>query len=107
MILAWDRRGRIAPEAIQDTRLLADLDPGERLASVHLVAPDGERRSAGPALAPLLRLLPGGRLPAVLLAAMPRVTGRAYDWVAGHRSGLSRLVPERSKRRARERVRRA
>jgi predicted DCC family thiol-disulfide oxidoreductase YuxK len=32
-----------------------------------------------------------------VLAAMPRLTDRAYWWVADHRSWFSRLVPERAK----------
>src|SRR3954466_8832859 len=66
-ILAWDRHGRLAPRAIQSPEggaLLSDLDPEERLASVHLVAPGGERLSGGEVAAPLLRLLPGGAGPA-------------------------------------------
>ena len=109
-VLAWDRHRRVAPVAIQSAHgaaLLGDLDPGERLASAHLVAPGGERVSAGAAAAPLLRLLPGGRLPAAGIARLPRLTSRAYDWVANHRSQLSRAVPDAMKRRASARVERA
>jgi hypothetical protein len=60
--------------------------------AVGLIAPDGERRSAGAALAPLLRQLPGGTVPARLLERFPGVTNRAYDWVAGNRSKLSKVV---------------
>jgi predicted DCC family thiol-disulfide oxidoreductase YuxK len=80
--------------------LLADLAPAERMASWHLLSPGGERYSAGAALPPLLRLLPGGQIPAAPLARFPRLTERGYRWVAEHRSGLSRLVPARLKRRA-------
>ena len=90
-----------APEADE---LLSDLRPEERAASWHLVSPDGRRASGGAAAAPLLRLLPGGRVPAAILAAAPRITDRAYRWVADHRSVLSRLIPDRSKRRAQERI---
>lgn len=87
--------------------MLSDLDPEERLVSLRLVSPDGERLSAGSAGAPLLRLLPGGSVPAFALARLPRLTGRAYEWVANHRSQLSRAVPAAMKRRASARVKRA
>ncbi|HEX5713351.1 MAG TPA: DCC1-like thiol-disulfide oxidoreductase family protein [Solirubrobacterales bacterium] len=109
-ILAWDRRRALMPRAIQGEQgeaLLADLDPGERLSSWHLVSPAGRRFSAGPALAPLLRQLPGGSVPAAAISAFPRLTNRAYAWIAGHRSQLSKAVPAAAKRRAGERVVRA
>jgi predicted DCC family thiol-disulfide oxidoreductase YuxK len=105
--LSWalraDRRGRVEPVALgseQADALLADIPPEERAASWHLVAPDGRRWSGGYAAPPLLRLLPGGRLPAFVLGATPELTDRAYRWVADHRSTLSKLVPARSKDRA-------
>jgi predicted DCC family thiol-disulfide oxidoreductase YuxK len=106
-VLRWDREGRLRPVALQSreaAELLADLRPAERMESWHLISPAGERRSAGAAGAPLLRLLPGGTLPAAAVARFPRLTERAYRWVAEHRTGLSKLVPARSKRRAAERV---
>jgi len=109
-VLAWDRRNRLVPLAIQGTQaqaLLSDLSPEARLASWHLISPDGERTSAGSAVAPLLRLLPGGTIPALGIARLPRLTSRAYDWVADHRSQLSRAVPAGMKRRASARVNRA
>jgi predicted DCC family thiol-disulfide oxidoreductase YuxK len=108
-VLAWDRNGRLWPCAIQSARaegLLGDLGPEERLASAHLVSPSGERFSAGAAIAPLLRLLPGGRIPALGAARLPRLASRVYDWTADHRSQLSRAVPPSIKRRAAARVRR-
>jgi predicted DCC family thiol-disulfide oxidoreductase YuxK len=108
-VLAWDRHNRLVPLALQRAqgqRLLSDLSPDERLASWHLISPDGERRSGGSGLAPLLRLLPAGTIPALGIARLPGVTDRAYDWVANHRSQLSRAVPPAMKRRASERVKR-
>jgi predicted DCC family thiol-disulfide oxidoreductase YuxK len=109
--LAWvlrvDRNRRLSPVALgspEAEELLADLTPEEGMRSWHLIAPDGRRWSAGYAAPPLLRLLPGGRLPAAALAAAPDFTDRAYRWVADHRSTLSRLVSERGKRRADERI---
>ena len=109
-VLAWDRQERLVPCALQSAQgqaLLSDLRPAERLASVHLISPDGERLSAGSALAPLLRLLPAGTIPAHGIASLPRLTNRAYDWVADHRSQLSRAVPGAMKRNASARVSRA
>jgi predicted DCC family thiol-disulfide oxidoreductase YuxK len=106
-VLAWDRHNRLVPLALQSAEaqaLLSDLSPEERLASVHLVSPDGQRLSAGSVPAPLLRLLPGGTVPALAIARLPRLTSRAYDWVANHRSQLSRAVPAGMKRRASARL---
>jgi predicted DCC family thiol-disulfide oxidoreductase YuxK len=111
-LLAWllrfDRAGRLRPLALQSPEaevLLADLDPAERMASMHVIAPDGTRLSAGEALPPLLRLLSGGRFPAAIAARFPRMTSAGYRWVATHRIGISRFVPRQAKLRAGERVR--
>jgi len=107
LLLRWDRAARLAPVALQRPEaadLLAELTPAERMASWHLISPSGARRSGGDALAPLLRALPGGRLPAAVFAGFPRLTARAYRWVAEHRSELSRLVPPGAKQRAGRRV---
>ncbi len=106
-LLALDRGRRLRPVALgtpEADALLADLSAEQRDASWHLIAPDGRRASAGAAAGPLLRLLPGWRLPAAVLELVPGLTERAYRWVASHRSWLSRLVPCRSKRRADERI---
>ena len=94
-VLAWDRRRRLRPVAIQSDegqRLLAAVSEQERLDSAHLVLPSGEVRSAGAAAAPLLRLLPAGRPLAFVLGAFPRITERAYRYVADHRDRFARLV---------------
>lgn len=109
VLLRWDRAMRLRPIALQHPEaedLLADLAPAERMASWHLISPTGARRSGGAAVAPLLRLLPRGRVPAAASARFPRLTARGYRWVAAHRSRLSGLVPTRVKQRAGERVRR-
>jgi predicted DCC family thiol-disulfide oxidoreductase YuxK len=106
-LLQGDRAGRLRPIALQRPEadeLLADLAPAERMASWHLISPTGERRSGGAAVAPLLRLLSGGRVPAAAFAQFPGLTERGYRWVAAHRSQLSRWVPTRFKRYASERV---
>ena len=93
-ILAWDRNRRLRPVAIQSEegqRLLAVIAPERRLESWHLVA-GGEVQSAGAAAPDLFAALPGGRPLAALLRAFPRLTERAYRWVAGHRDLLARLL---------------
>ena len=111
-LLSWllrrDRTRVLRPVALQGDEareLLADLSPQERMASWHLISASGERDSGGAALAPLLRALPGGAPAALVVARLPRLTDRAYRWVAANRTQLSRLVPARSKRRASELVR--
>ena len=102
-ILSADRDRRLRPLALgtpEANGLLADLTPAQRDASWHLVSPDGHRESAGAAGPPLLRLLPGGALPAAALANAPAMAQRAYEWVAGHRSTLSRALPSSVKQRA-------
>jgi predicted DCC family thiol-disulfide oxidoreductase YuxK len=94
-ILAWDRRRRLHPVAIQSDegqRLLAGVPEEKRLDSWHLVLPSGEVRSAGAAAAPLAELLPGGKALALLFRTFPRLTERAYGFVARHRASFARIV---------------
>jgi branched-chain amino acid transport system substrate-binding protein len=94
-IVRWDRRGRLRPVPIQSAEgdvLLAELDPGVRLDSWHLVTPDGRLASGGAAAAPLARLLPGGRPLALAFETFPGATERAYRWIADHRGALARLL---------------
>ena len=108
IILRRDRVEQLETVALQRPEaadLLADLTPAERMASWHLLSPDGERFSAGEALGPLLRELPRGRLPAAVLARFPGLVNRSYRWVADHRTRLSRWVPASAKRRAADLVR--
>jgi predicted DCC family thiol-disulfide oxidoreductase YuxK len=107
VLLRWDREARLEPVALQRAEaadLLKELTPAERMASWHLISPSGERRSGGDALSPLLRALPGGRLPAAVFARFPGLTARGYLWVAEHRSRLSGWVPPSAKQRAGRRV---
>ena len=102
-LLRWDRRRRLEPVALQDpeaARLLAGMAEERRMASWHLVDSQGEVTSAGAATAPLLRLLPGGWLPARAAAALADAVDRAYRWTADHRSVLGTLVTEGARRRA-------
>lgn len=83
--LRWDRDGRLRPVALQDPEadeLLGGMDEERKMASWHLVTPDGTVYSAGAAFPPLLRLLPGGGPLAALTAAFPGLTERAYRYVA-------------------------
>jgi predicted DCC family thiol-disulfide oxidoreductase YuxK len=94
-ILAWDREGRLRAVALQSAEadnLLAAFDVDRRRGSWHLVEPDGGVRSAGRAVAPLLRTLPGGRPLALVAETFPRATDAAYAWVARHRGRLGRVV---------------
>jgi predicted DCC family thiol-disulfide oxidoreductase YuxK len=107
LLLRADRERRLRPLALgtaEADRRLADLTSEQRDASWHLVDPSGVRASAGAAAPPLLRLLPGGRRPAALLARFPTATERAYRAVADHRAAIGRWVPAGVKRRARHTV---
>jgi predicted DCC family thiol-disulfide oxidoreductase YuxK len=96
-LLAWDRAGRLRPAALQSPqadRLLPGLDEETKMASWHLVI-DGKVYSGGAAAAPLLRLLPGGRPVAPVVAAFPGMTDRAYRLVARNRDRFGRLAGAR------------
>jgi predicted DCC family thiol-disulfide oxidoreductase YuxK len=93
-ILAWDRADRLRSAPLQgpeSDRLLPGLAAAQKMASWHLVI-GGQVHSGGAAAAPLLRLLPGGRPLAALLAAFPGMTDRSYRLVARNRDGVGRLV---------------
>ena len=85
--------------------LLPQMSEEERMASWHLVLPDGSVRSAGGAAPDLLRLLPGGRPLAWLTASFPRVTELAYRAIAARRGTIGRLIGRRARERARRRIR--
>lgn len=97
-LLRWDRAGRLRPVALQSAeveRLLASIPAELRGASWHLVT-HGRVRSAGRAVAPLLRILPGGRPLATLADLSPGATDAAYRWVARHRGRLGRILGEKA-----------
>lgn len=94
-ILAWDRRQSLRSVAIQSEEgqeLLRSVPAAERLDSWHLRVPSGEVRSAGAAVPSLVEVLPGGRPLAFLFRSFPRITDRAYRFVAKHRSWFSRRL---------------
>ena len=98
-VLAWDRGGRLESMELQDAEadsLLGAMDEEGKMSSWHLVTPDGRVYSAGAAAPPLLRLLPGGKPLAALLAAFPGATDRAYRAVARNRNRFGRLVGQRA-----------
>ena len=88
VVLRLDRRERLAFLPLQSSdapALLPDLSEDARLASVHLIEPDGERRSAGQALVQLVRHL---GLPA------PSFLARTYEPLATRRDRFAKLVPD-------------
>ena len=94
-LLARDRHKRIRPVPLQSAEadvLLKGMDHERKMASWHLVKPDGTVYSAGAAVAPLLRLLPRGNGVAAVAAAMPPVTGVAYRLIASNRTRLGKLL---------------
>jgi predicted DCC family thiol-disulfide oxidoreductase YuxK len=98
-LLRWDRHGRLRATPIQSEEgdgLLADLSEEDRLASWHLVTPDGRRYSGGAAAGPMARLLPLGAPVALLAETFPRTTDRIYRWVARHRDSLAQRLGEQA-----------
>lgn len=106
-VLGADRRRVLRPVPIQGPEgaaLLAGLDEEARMASWHLVNADGRRASAGAAVAPLLRILPGGAPAARLAERVPRAVDGAYRSLVRRRGPLGRLVTAGAARRARARI---
>jgi predicted DCC family thiol-disulfide oxidoreductase YuxK len=102
-VLAWDRGRQLRPVALQDAeadRLLDPMGEDRKMASWHLVDPEGRVTSGGDAAAPLLRLLPGGDPLALLAERLPGATRRAYGWVSENRSRLARPIRRRAVERA-------
>jgi predicted DCC family thiol-disulfide oxidoreductase YuxK len=98
-LLAWDRHGRLRPVALQSEEaddLLMGMDRERKMASWHLVAPNGRISSGGAAVPQLARLLPAGAPTAALASTFPRTADRAYRWVARHRGRLGRVLGERA-----------
>jgi predicted DCC family thiol-disulfide oxidoreductase YuxK len=94
-LLSWDRHDRLRPVALQDLEadvLLEGMAQERKVASWHLVVPDGCIYSRGAVVPPLMRVLPGGRAFAALAARFPRATEWAYGWVARNRGRLSRYT---------------
>ncbi len=106
-LLDLDRAHRLRPVALQDPEadlLLRGMPAGPKYASAHLVTADGQIYSGGLAVAPILELLPHGTSFARVARLVPGPLRQGYDWVARHRTLLSRPVPGRLKRRATARI---
>ena len=106
-ILDFDRSRRLRPVALQDpeaARLLPGIEQQRMLDSAHLVLPDGRVYSGGDAVAPLVRLLGGGRLSVGAAKATTGLSRVAYGWVAGHRRLLGRPLSDAAKTRATTRI---
>jgi predicted DCC family thiol-disulfide oxidoreductase YuxK len=80
------------------------MEEERRMASWHLVREDGAVHSAGDAVAPLMRLLPGGLPLAALFATLPGTTERLYALVARNRGLLGRVIPRAAVARAERRI---
>jgi predicted DCC family thiol-disulfide oxidoreductase YuxK len=100
LIHEWDRAGHLYilpwshPHA---AAWLSGLDPVGRDRSIHLRDPDGHLHSQDEAVLRLLSLLPGLQWLAPAARRVPRLRGllwRAYQGVARHRGGLSRISPD-------------
>lgn len=97
-ILAWDRGQRLHAvplQAAEADEMLPGMTDEDRKTSWHLVT-NGRVRSGGAAVAPLLRLLPGGAPLATLAGLAPSMTDTAYRWVADHRERLGLAIGERA-----------
>ena len=98
ILLTWDRAKRLGAVAIQSARgedLLSDMAHQDRLRSWHLIDGAGVVRSGGAAIPMIFAALPWGALIARTALQFPRTTSRAYEWVAGHRLLLGRLLRAR------------
>jgi predicted DCC family thiol-disulfide oxidoreductase YuxK len=94
-MLKWDRRGSLRATPLQGREaeaLLPGMDPARKMASWHLVSTDGAVRSGAAAVAPLARMLPGGRPIAYVAELFPGLTRLAYRLIARHRGTLGRLI---------------
>ena len=94
-LLARDRDRRIRPVPLQSVEadtLLPGMDREKKMASWHLVTPDGTVYSAGDAIAPMMALFPGGKPMAAAAKLAPPLTGVAYRLVARNRTRFGRLL---------------
>jgi predicted DCC family thiol-disulfide oxidoreductase YuxK len=102
-VLAWDRAKRLRPVAIQSEegqRLLAGVPEGDRLASWHLVEPDGEVRSAAAGFPGLFGRLPGGAPVAALTKLLQGPSQVGYRALVANRTRLGRRISHARRDRA-------
>lgn len=91
-ILAWDRRRRLRPVAIQSEegqRLLDGVPESRRLESWHAVRPGGQVLSGGYAAPAITERLPCGSPLTFVFRRFPRTTDRCYSWVASNRDRVA------------------
>jgi predicted DCC family thiol-disulfide oxidoreductase YuxK len=98
IVRRWDGAGRVHTVRLQDAEEWRDVPGLSRAAlegAMHLVSPAGRVYAGAEAAAPLLGLLPGGRMLAAPLAlpGAGRVAAAAYRWVARHRHALGCASP--------------
>ena len=79
-------------------RLLGDLSPAQRDASLHVVDERGGRWSGATALPLVLRRIRGGGVAARVVERFPRAAAHAYSLVARNRTWLSRPFRPRQAR---------
>lgn len=94
-ILARDRDHRIRPlplHTVEADAYLPGMDEKTKMASWHLVLPDGTVRSAGDAVEPLVRLLPRGTPIAAVAGLAPGLARVAYRIVARNRDTFGRML---------------
>jgi len=94
-IMARDRDHRIKPLPLHSAEadsFLPGMDEETKMASWHLVLPDGTVRSAGDAVEPLMRLLPRGTPVAAVAGLAPGLARTAYRFVARNRERFGRLI---------------
>jgi predicted DCC family thiol-disulfide oxidoreductase YuxK len=94
-VLAKDRNRRIRPMPLHSPEadaLLPGMDEQTKMASWHLVLPDGTVRSGGDAIAPLLRLLPKGKPLGAMASTVPVLTRATYRLVARNRERFGRAL---------------
>ncbi|MFL5826867.1 MAG: thiol-disulfide oxidoreductase DCC family protein [Thermoleophilaceae bacterium] len=105
-VLALDGHRALEPVALDEPEadhLLGGMRHDEKMASWHLVSPDGHRWSAGDAFAPLAEALGYPRARRAL-EPLRRLLVVLYRLVADNRNIWGKLVSDGAKRRADERI---
>lgn len=82
----------MALQSSEAKELLPGMSEEERMASWHLVTPDGRVHSGGAAFEPLTRVLGRGRPLGALAHRFPRAAEAGYRWVAEHRGFFGRFL---------------
>ena len=94
-VLDRDRDSRLRPVPLQSAEsdvLLPGMNREKKMASWHLVTPDGTVYSAGDAVAPLMKLIKGGKPVATFAKVAPGPTRAAYRFVARNRTAFGKLL---------------